>query len=643
MSRTFRGGGTFASTSEERTPVLQKPKTRQSRIERDLGVEYKQYGFDLTFLRRCRRIYRIALPKLWTGEAALIGLLLFMIFPPMITQFLFAILPGWTVKTLVSRNLPGFIYTTCITCAVAALDCVMGGLNFFLSLYISMRLRQRLTLHLTERYLSSKQTYYHMAQHSKLVDNPDQRIQNDAAQVTVGLVTLICIIASSLLQVAIYTFYVTFTVGWHGTLIVYVYYLITVIINKQLMSPIVALTYNQDKLEGNFRFHHARVRTGAESIAFAGGEEETKFGLNEDFKKALANQTTQIFKQSYLNLFSGFIGNSNAILGYCIAALTIFTNADYASYTAADLAESITQLTSVIGGLTGSFNSLVSAAPLASSLAGNASRVGQMLEFMDLMESDHDRHAQYRETSAAKANVRPAPNETLRIQGMTCRLPHGRLIVDNLNLVLERGQNLVVHGPSGCGKTSLLRYVRGLWHLKKDMGHVTTTLRNGGAGHGGIIYLPQRPYVFFGSLQRQITYPRDDPYALEMSWEEEGAGEVMKLMEALDLGHLLARAEGWNTEMEWQDLLSLGEQQRLSLVRLVYHRPVLAILDEATSALSPDEEACVYGLFKDKDISYVSVAHRPSVMQYHQHLLELDGKGGWTLSDLSDSPPSGSI
>ena len=158
MSRTFRGGGTFASTSEERTPVLQKPKTRQSRIERDLGVEYKQYGFDLTFLRRCRRIYRIALPKLWTGEAALIGLLLFMIFPPMITQFLFAILPGWTVKTLVSRNLPGFIYTTCITCAVAALDCVMGGLNFFLSLYISMRLRQRLTLHLTERYLSSKQT-----------------------------------------------------------------------------------------------------------------------------------------------------------------------------------------------------------------------------------------------------------------------------------------------------------------------------------------------------------------------------------------------------------------------------------------------------------------------------------------------------
>jgi hypothetical protein len=60
-----------------------------------------------------------------SGEAALVGLLLFMIFPPMITQFLFAILPGWTMKTLVSRNLVGFLYTLCITAAVAGLDCIM--------------------------------------------------------------------------------------------------------------------------------------------------------------------------------------------------------------------------------------------------------------------------------------------------------------------------------------------------------------------------------------------------------------------------------------------------------------------------------------------------------------------------------------
>merc|ERR1712127_892724 len=102
-----------------------------------------------------------------------------------------------------------------------------------------------------------------------------------------------------------------------------------------------------------------------------------------------------------------------------------------------------------------------------------------MLEFMDVMESEHERHAQYAEQSAAKAQLRPGPRELMRIDGMTCRLPHGRLIVDKLNLVLERGTNVVIQGPSGCGKTSLLRYIRGLWHLKKDMGHVATQLQIG--------------------------------------------------------------------------------------------------------------------------------------------------------------------
>jgi hypothetical protein len=74
------------------------------------------------------------------------------------------------------------------------------------------------------------------------------------------------------------------------------------------------------------------------------------------------------------------------MVGYSIAALTIFTNSEYSKYPPADLAEAITQLTSVIGGLTGAFTSLVNAAPLASSLAGNASRIGQMMEFIDVLE-----------------------------------------------------------------------------------------------------------------------------------------------------------------------------------------------------------------------------------------------------------------
>ena len=75
-------------------------------------------------------------------------------------------------------------------------------------------------------------------------------------------------------------------------------------------------------------------------------------------------------------------------------------------------------------------------------------------------------------------------------------------------------------GPSGCGKTSLLRYLRGLWHLKKDSGHVTNI---SGIGAGGILYLPQRPYVFPGTLQVPACIfhhppPLSFPPPLSLAW-----------------------------------------------------------------------------------------------------------------------------
>jgi hypothetical protein len=33
-------------------------------------------------------------------------------------------------------------------------------------------------------------------------------------------------------------------------------------------------------------------------------------------------------------------------------------------------------------------------------------------------------------------------------------------------------------------------------------------------------------------------------------------------------------------------------------------------------------------------ISYLSIAHRPAVLKHHNKLLLLDGRGGWTLSDI---------
>ena len=106
----------------------------------------------------------------------------------------------------------------------------------------------------------------------------------------------------------------------------------------------------------------------------------------------------------------------------------------------------------------------------------------------------------------------------------------------------------------------------------------------------------------------------------------------------------------------WDSMLSIGEQQRLAFARLLYHKPKYALMvcqiarhllatslpclqlpclcvlyclqDEATSALDVDMQKRVMGLVMQAGITPISVAHRPSLVLFHQDMLRLDGAGG---------------
>ncbi|GLC38395.1 hypothetical protein PLESTB_001582400 [Pleodorina starrii] len=110
---------------------------------------------------------------------------------------------------------------------------------------------------------------------------------------------------------------------------------------------------------------------------------------------------------------------------------------------------------------------------------------------------------------------------------------------------------------------------------------------------------------------------------------------LLSLLDDVCLPDLVQRVGGLDVELNWSSVLSVGEQQRVALLRLLAARPTLAFLDEATSALDGPTEGRLYGLIRKRVGCYVSVGHRMQLLQHHTHVLECLGGGVWRL-DSSD-------
>ena len=165
----------------------------------------------------------------------------------------------------------------------------------------------------------------------------------------------------------------------------------------------------------------------------------------------------------------------------------------------------------------------------------------------------------------------------------------------------------MIQGPSGSGKTTLFRVLAGLWPFGRGLIQLPESAR--------LLFLPQKPYLPVGTLREALCFPDSpDAYALVAIGEALGATGLDHLADRLD------------EERFWSPVLSPGEQQRLSVARALLLRPDWLFLDEATSALDETMEAKLYGLLRERlpDAAIISVAHKPSVVTYHDRRLVID-------------------
>ncbi|MFZ9281696.1 MAG: ABC transporter ATP-binding protein/permease [Prochlorococcaceae cyanobacterium] len=509
-------------------------------------------------------------------------------------------------NTLVAYDRDGFWKTVAIYAFCLVLALPIRALQSYLIPKLGLLWREWLSGRLLGRYLQNR-VYYNLNPNDESIeeiDNPDQRISQDAASFTGTSLSVSVEILSAILTFVSFII-VLWSINDRLALLLLVYSVGGTALVVFASRKLVALNYQQLKLEADFRYGLVHIRDNAESIAFYRGEQQEAKEAGRRLDGAIRNYDKLIIWEALISVIQRSYDYFSRFLPWLVIAPLYFAKeVDFGVFGQASLAFS--QVLFSVSYIVNNIDRLAAFSASISRLEGFQGKV----ELLSLEAEAADQAFAQDETAAAQRHG------SILVSHVDLVPPRSdRTLIRDLNLTIDRQQRLLVVGPSGCGKTSFLRLVSGLW--APASGHLERP------PVGDLLFIPQKPYMLLGSLREQLCYPQKP--------ERFSDEQLRHVLEQVRLGELMRRYPDLDVKQDWPRLLSLGEQQRLAFARLLLNAPCFVVLDEATSALDVATESHLYGLLAERDLAFVSVGHRPTLTSFHQTVLELDGSGGWRL------------
>jgi putative ATP-binding cassette transporter len=522
-------------------------------------------------------------------------------------------------NALQNRNWDAFVYQLGYFCVLAAAFILLAVYQLYLNQWLQIRWRRWLTATYLDHWLVGA-NHYRMQLLGDAADNPDQRISEDIRQfidltLNIGLQLLNSCVTLFSFMIILWTlsaaaplhlFGMTLNIPGYLLWAALIYAVIGTALTHLIGRALIALNFQQQRYEADFRFNLVRVRENSEQIALLEGEPAERDRLLVRFGNVVANWYAIMIRQKKLTFFTAGYSQASVVFPFIMVSPAYFA--------------SVIQL----GGLMQTANAFGQVQGALSVFVNIYRSLAEWRAVIERLSGFDQSVAAARAVAVAQPviNLEPIEAAAITLHDLGVRLPNGVPLLNANDIAIKLGERVLVSGPSGAGKSTLFRALAGVW----PFGSGTITVPK----DARVMILPQRPYFPIAPLAAAVAYPAE-PGSFD-------GAEVAELIGAVGLPDLASRIE---EEAHWNRMLSPGEQQRLGIARAILHAPDYLFLDEATASLDEAAEAALYYLLERQlaASTIVSIGHRATLTAFHRRRLALAREGDrYWLREASLAP-----